>query len=181
MLRVLAVVVAAAVAVCRGDLVAVNFNCDTMIPLGFETMAPRQDSNFRILLSPMANFVAGEPITVTYETKQEAFNSFMVQARKVGGTEPLGSWDTEGSPFYRTFSCSSSEEARPQNTIMVAAREVGRAAPEFDRIELTWTPPAGAGMVEFIATFVQEEEDASVNSFWLEVTSSIMTETHGEL
>lgn len=82
------------------------------------------------------------------KTGHQPFTSFMIQARSPGKKVVLGGWEWDDD-YQRVFSCNRNGVS---DTIMVSARDKGRAPAEMDEVELTWVAPvnAGTGPVEFV-------------------------------
>ncbi|XP_035682760.1 cell wall protein DAN4-like [Branchiostoma floridae] len=85
---------------------------------------------------------------------------FLIQARKVGTTEAVGSFSNHPTGTKR-LNCSNGDSASHSDRT------------EKSDIELTWTPPSekGEGPVQFVATVVLGQQ-----LFWMNVTSDVIPE-----
>ncbi|XP_035682756.1 putative ferric-chelate reductase 1 [Branchiostoma floridae] len=109
------------------------------------------------IVPSVEEYIPGENITVRIVG---TYLGFLIQVRKVGTTEAVGSFSNHPSGTKR-LNCSNGDSASHSDRT------------EKSDIELTWTPPSekGEGPVQFVATVVLGQQ-----LFWMNVTSDVIPE-----
>ncbi|XP_022106855.1 uncharacterized protein LOC110987971 [Acanthaster planci] len=136
--------------------------CSTLLPR-HGSATPRQPPNpYRIQLGAI-RYVAGGTVRVTLTGPNDGMKGFILQARRVGQSTPVGTWENL-PPNTRTMAC-----LRSGDTVTHSTNQPDTAA------SFTWrAPTTNVGTLEFVATVVQ-----SFSTFWGPFRSSEVTATGG--
>ncbi|XP_064188247.1 putative ferric-chelate reductase 1 [Anguilla rostrata] len=135
-----------------------------MVPESCTDMVPRHPGNAQTTSSPytvtsnMTSYKAGDAIKVTLQASSTAFIGFMLQAREVGGSVPVGSFTITNTGTQR-LNCNGVSNSAVTHT----------SAASKTNVQALWTAPSSGSLkdIEFRATFVQR-----TNTYWVQVKSS---------
>ncbi|XP_050953586.1 putative ferric-chelate reductase 1 [Labeo rohita] len=137
--------------------------CDTMTPNHGSNSAQTGPAPFTVT-ADKTTFKEGDQITVSLNNQSaDQFEGFMLQARQVGSTTSIGTFNVTGSNA-QLLSCDG-----------MAGRAVSHTSDsKKTTIQANWTAPTSGqlGDIEFRATFVK-----NASTFWVGVKSSVVTYT----
>ncbi|XP_048832553.1 putative ferric-chelate reductase 1 [Brienomyrus brachyistius] len=136
----------------------VDQSCDTMEPQHHTTSQTSQ-APFSISMNH-TTFQKGDVIAVTLQAGPNPFKGFLLQARGVGQTQPLGTFTVTGSDA-QLLNCRGFANSAVSHT---------SASPKTS-VKALWTAPVtgNPGNITFSATFVQ-----AGNVYWTQVKSSVV-------
>ncbi|XP_061096392.1 putative ferric-chelate reductase 1 isoform X2 [Conger conger] len=110
------------------------------------------------ITSDRNSYITGDEITVTLQTSSTPFRGFMLQAREVGGSGPVGSFSITDEQAQLLL-CN----ALPNSAVTHTSKSLKY------NITAIWRAPTSGRLkdIEFRATFVQ-----NFSTYWLQVNSS---------
>ncbi|XP_072534776.1 putative ferric-chelate reductase 1 [Salminus brasiliensis] len=136
----------------------VSGSCEDMTP---NHRAPAQNSLAPFSISTNnSTYTDGQEITVTLTANSGTFQGFLLEARQVGGSSPVGSFTSAGSSA-QLLSC-------PPLSVTVSHTSKSLKS----QIQSTWKAPASgnSNSIEFRATVVKD-----FSTFWVGVKSTALT------
>ncbi|KAJ8010425.1 hypothetical protein DPEC_G00074940 [Dallia pectoralis] len=138
----------------------VTASCIDMVPQ-HGVNSQQQPAPYSVISSAL-NFKEGDTITVTIQGNSSQFIGFLLQARLVNGTGPLGSF-TVSTGQAQTLNCSGVSDAVSHTSSALKSS-----------IQVTWTVPTSGSLndIQFSATFVQ-----NLTIYWVGVKSSTVKYT----
>ncbi|XP_072556165.1 putative ferric-chelate reductase 1 [Paramormyrops kingsleyae] len=136
----------------------VQNSCNTMEPQ-HKTTGQTSQAPFSISVHP-TTFRKGDVIAVTLQAGPNPFKGFLLQARRVGQTKPLGTFTVRKSDA-QLLNCSGLNNSAVSHT----------SASLKTSVTALWTAPVtgNLGNITFSATFVQTEK-----VYWTQVKSSVV-------
>ena len=148
-----------------------SFDCESLRPSDQTAVEQHSFAPFAIWTSD--SFVGkGEPLTVTLKRmhiggSMSPLKSFVVQARLIGKTYPIGTWEIQEGVPAKGHNCPGGTHGL--NTLSSLDYE----AKEQDII-VTWRAPADlSGSVEFLGTFVRPDNTYFFNINSIEVDLAV--------
>ncbi|XP_036411278.1 putative ferric-chelate reductase 1 [Megalops cyprinoides] len=138
----------------------VTASCGSMTPQHSGGTTQTSASPYSVTAS-QSTYKAGDTITVTLQGGSTAFAGFLLQAREVGGSSPVGSF-TVSTGQAQLLTCSGLLNSAVSHTSDASKTQ----------IQALWKAPSSGTLkdIEFRATFVKV-----FSTFWVQVKSSAVT------
>ncbi|XP_036434454.1 putative ferric-chelate reductase 1 [Colossoma macropomum] len=142
------------------DTGLVSGSCGDMTPSHRGNSAQNSQAPYSIS-TDTSSYIDGQEITVTLAAQSGSFKGFLLEAREVGGSNPVGSF-TLVSSNTQLLPCSSQANAAVSHT----------SASSKSQIQSKWKAPSSGNSknIEFRATVVRD-----FSTFWVGVKSAAVT------
>ncbi|XP_030623462.1 putative ferric-chelate reductase 1 [Chanos chanos] len=136
---------------------AVGASCGSMTPVHRSYSSQGTTAPYTVT-ADRDSFMNGDEITVTLRASSSAFTGFMLQARAVGGTTPVGSFSVNTADA-QLLTCNGQSGSAVSHT----------SSSQKTTIQIKWKAPTSGNLqnIEFMGTFVR-----SFSVFWVGVKSA---------